>query len=82
MASHEGTPVSELVLADQARRVQVPYGGGSEYVCPNCERAIPTRKQIRLAKPAKHEHVLNDVLRCPFCQFIFSPRSEATVLRG
>ena len=60
----------------------MPYGGGSEYLCPACETAIPTRRQIRLNKPAKYEALLNDLQKCPFCNFIFSWRSEATVLRG
>lgn len=43
-----------------------------EFVCPKCERKIPTRNQYILAKPAKFAHLLNDVLRCPFCSFDFS----------
>lgn len=78
--SEAGTPSSELALLEQARKVPVPYAG-AEYQCPNCERLIPTRKQIRLAKPARYEHQLNDILKCPFCLFLFSPRNEATVLR-
>ncbi len=82
-AAKEGQPTSEIGLADEhARRVPIPYGGGSEYTCPSCESAIPTRRQIRLAKPAAWETRLNDILKCPFCNFLFSPRSEATVMRG
>jgi hypothetical protein len=68
-------------LHEDAREVPIPFGGGSEYTCPSCEQTIPTRKQIRLAKPAKFEHLLNDILKCPFCNFLFSPRSTATVIR-
>lgn len=65
MSRSVGSPISaELGLAEEARIVPVPTGG-NEYVCPNCERAIPTLAQIRLAKPAKYEGVLNDVFRCP-----------------
>lgn len=73
--------MSEIALNDRARTVPLPSGGGSEYVCPACEQAIPTRKQIRLAKPKKYEAVLADCLKCPFCNFIFAPKEEAIVLR-
>jgi len=76
-----GVYASELSLADRATEVSVPYQGGSEYTCPNCEQQIPTRKQINLAKPAKYAHILNDILKCPFCSFVFSYRSRAVVLR-
>ena len=52
--SVEGVPASELTLLDEAREVAVPFNG-SEYVCPSCEQPIPTRKQIRLSKPARWE---------------------------
>jgi hypothetical protein len=79
--SEPGSPSSELGFIDEAARdVPVPYGS-AEYKCPSCEQSIPTRKQIRLAKPAKYEHALNDILKCPYCFFLFSPRSKATVLR-
>lgn len=53
-----------------------------EFICPACERDIPTRRQIRMAIPTKYEHVLNQVLKCPWCNFIFSPRRvEAKALR-
>lgn len=77
----KGRPVSELALLDRARTTPIPSGGGSEYVCPMCEQSIPTRKQIRLAKPKKYETVLNDVFKCPFDNFIFSPKEEAVVVR-
>ena len=35
-----------------------------------------------LGKPPKYANSLNDIIRCPLCGYIFSPRSEATVLRG
>jgi hypothetical protein len=76
----EGSPTSELALLEEAREVPVPYSG-SEYVCPSCEQAIPTRKQIRLSKPALWERALNDVFKCPYCNFVFSPRSTAHVIR-
>lgn len=57
-------------------RVQV----GKDYLCPQCEQLIPTRKQRLLAKPAKFANVLNDIHRCPHCQFIFSPKSDALVV--
>jgi hypothetical protein len=80
MSRSVGSPISaELGLAEEARIVPVPTSG-NEYVCPNCERPIPTRKQVRLAKPAKYEGVLNDVFKCPFDNFIFSPKSTAVVL--
>ena len=82
MANREGSPASELRFLDEgAREVPIPFGGGAEYTCPACEQGIPTRRQIRMAKPAKYEHVLNDLFKCPFCNFIFSPKSRATVLR-
>lgn len=68
-----------LELLSDARHADTPIRG-SEYVCPSCENPIPTRKQIRLAKPAKYEDALNDVLKCPTCNFIFSPRNIATVV--
>lgn len=78
--SHEGAEVSELALLEEVREVPVPYNG-HEYVCPSCEQPIPTRKQIRLSKPARWENSLNDVFRCCFCGFVFSPKLTAHVLR-
>jgi protein-disulfide isomerase len=72
-------PVSDLELTETAKRITLPYPE-PEYRCPACERSIPTRKQIRMAKPAKYDHVLNDVLKCPWCNFIFSPRVTAAVV--
>lgn len=57
----------------QRPRIQV----GRDYLCPQCERLIPTRKQRLYAKPAKFAHVLNDIIRCPHCEFIFSPKADA-----
>jgi len=72
---------STLDLNETARRITFPYPE-REYRCPACERSIPTRKQQRLAKPAAYDHLLNDVFKCPWCSFIFSPRREsATVLQ-
>lgn len=51
-----------------------------EFTCPACERGIPTRKQIRMAMPAKYEHMLNQCFKCPWCNFIFSPRRPDGVL--
>ena len=76
----EGIPASEITLLEEAREVPVPFTG-SEYVCPSCDRAIPTRKQIRLSKPARWEQSLNDIFKCPWCNFVFSPRSVAHVIR-
>jgi DNA-directed RNA polymerase subunit RPC12/RpoP len=63
-----------------AEEVSVPHQG-NEYICPSCERAIPTRKQIRLAKPAKYQGALWDVLKCPYCNFLFAPKDRAIVIR-
>jgi hypothetical protein len=69
-------------MLEHVREVQLPYGG-DDYVCPGCQSRIPTRKQIRLSKPARWEHLLNDVLKCPFCNFIFSPKTQtARVISG
>lgn len=76
----EGAPESELALLEDARIIPVPFDG-IEYTCPDCERKIPTRIQIRMAKPARFESALNDILKCPYCKFIFSPRTTAIVLR-
>lgn len=78
--SHEGAATGELALLDEAREVPVPFNG-SEYVCPSCEQAIPTRRQIRMSKPARWEQALNDVFKCPFCNFVFSPKLTAHVIR-
>lgn len=80
MSTPEGSPTSELALLDEAKVITVPFQG-DEYVCPSCEKPIPTRKQIRLAKPARYEEGLNDILKCPYCNFIFSPKTVAVVLR-
>ncbi len=78
LAAHE--PASSLDLHEDAVRVTLAYPE-QEYRCPACERSIPTRKQIRLAKPAKYDHLLNDVHKCPWCNFIFSPKvTTATLL--
>jgi DNA-directed RNA polymerase subunit RPC12/RpoP len=76
----EGILVSEITLLEEVREVPVPFNG-SEYICPACEQSIPTRKQIRLSKPARWEGALNDVFKCPYCNFLFSPRSVAHVIR-
>lgn len=74
--------VSEIGHLVEATRITIPYPT-KEYICPECKRSIPTRKQIRLAKPAQYAHTLNDVLKCPYCTFLFSPKpTQATVLRG
>ena len=71
--------ISDLELNEVAKRVTQPYPE-VEYRCPACERSIPTRKQIRLAKPAKYDHLLNDVLKCPWCNFLFAPKVNAAVV--
>jgi hypothetical protein len=78
----EGIPASEITLLEEAREVPIPFNG-NEYICPapDCGRPIPTRKQQRLSKPARYEQSLNDVFKCPWCNFIFSPRSVAHVIR-
>lgn len=80
MSKDRALPAGELRLADGAMEVPVPYPG-PEYVCPNCERKIPTRKQQNMAKPAKYAHALNDVMKCCWCSFIFSYRSTMYILR-
>lgn len=73
---------TDLTLLERARDVPLPYNG-DEYVCPSCGLSIPTRKQIRLSKPARWEQALNDVFKCPFCNYIFSPKAAtAHVLTG
>lgn len=72
--------ISELGQLEGAHQVPVT-ASGNEYRCPACENPIPTRKQIRLSKPAKYEGALNDIFKCPTCNFLFSPRNIATVLR-
>lgn len=76
--SENQAAASELHLDDGAREVSVPYAG-KQYLCPNCEQHIETRKQINLAKPAKFAHLLNEVQKCPYCSFIFSYRSKAVI---
>ena len=76
----QGVTVSELALMDGAQRVPVPYGRGNDWVCPACEQIIPPTQVRFLGKPPRYAHLLNDVIRCT-CGFIFSPRSEALVLR-
>jgi DNA-directed RNA polymerase subunit RPC12/RpoP len=74
--------VEEIGRLFESTRVTIPYPSRL-YECPECKREIPTRAQIRLAKPARHEHELNDVLKCPYCSILFSPKANiATVLRG
>lgn len=70
--------------AAEAIEVAVPYPH-DEFICPspNCGRAIEWRKQIILSKPARYAHLLNDVLKCPYCGIIFSYKtSVARVIRG
>lgn len=81
MPENEPVTATELHLDDRAIEVAVPYGG-SEYKCPNCEQFIPTRKQNNLAKPAKYAHMLNDIQKCCFCNFLYSYRSRAVILRS
>jgi hypothetical protein len=74
-------PAERLIQASGAREISVPYSG-TEYTCPSCEMKIPTRKQRPMSKPAKYAHMLNDVLKCPYCSFVFSYRLRAVVLQG
>ncbi len=53
----------------------VPFVG-NEYVCPNCHGIIPTRLLRTLNKPPQYAHLLNDVIRCAFCDFVFSYRGS------
>lgn len=80
MSKDHALPAGELRLVDGATEVPVPYPG-PDYICPNCERPIPTRKQQNMAKPAKFAYSLNDVMKCCWCSFIFSYRSTMYVLR-
>lgn len=77
----EGVRVSELTLVEGAQRVAVPPKG-NQWLCPNCEQLIPPLRIVFLGKPPKYREQLNDCIKCPHCKFIFSPRSEAIVLRG
>lgn len=52
-----------------------PYVG-NEYVCPNCRGVIPTRLLRPLNKPPRYAHLLNDIIRCCFCDFVFSYRGS------
>jgi hypothetical protein len=71
---------AEALLTD-VQTFPVPYPRDN-YLCPQCETEIPTRKQQRLNIPAKYEHELNQVFKCPFCNFIFSPRrAEGSIFR-
>lgn len=49
-----------------------PPLSGNRYVCPNCCKAIPTRQLVTLAKPPRFQHLLNDIIKCPHCNFMFS----------
>ena len=80
MSKETAQPASELRLVEGAVEIPVPYSG-SEYSCPNCERKIPTRKQMNMAKPAKYAHMLNDIQRCPWCSFLFSYRDRTYIVR-
>lgn len=81
MSRGAGHPTSSLALSEDVRIEPVPQGGRLEYFCPNCERDIPTRLQRRRSKPAKFETQLNDIFQCPYCSYLFSPKSTAVVLR-
>lgn len=83
--------VSELALLDDVQKVVVPFGDGRNWICPNCEARLSVVAEgqdrlhaLFLGKPPKYAHLLNDIIRCTGdagCGFIFSPRSEAIVLR-
>lgn len=61
-----------------------PPLSGNRYVCPNCELVIPTRALWTLAKPPRYAHLLNDIIKCPNCNFMFSykPIHLTTVSEG
>lgn len=72
---------SELALVEGGvEYVPVPWVG-NHWVCPNCEEEIPPLRVVFLGKPPKYANMLHDIIRCCWCKFNFSPRSEATVLR-
>jgi hypothetical protein len=60
--------------------VATPYPG-NEYICPNCEVAIPNYRLRNLSRPPKYADSLNQIFRCPDCRFFFSPKPGADVLR-
>ena len=70
-AAAEGPRELDLTVPSDFVEVPIPYGQ-DEYICPSCGQAIPTRKQINLSKPARYAHMLNDVMKCWQCSFIFS----------
>jgi len=72
--------LSDLRTVEDAVEVPVSYKG-TEYICPSCEKAIPTRKQINMSKPPKYASQLNDIIKCCFCSFVFSYSTRAVVLR-
>lgn len=61
----------DLTLLEQVRDVPIPFPK-KDYLCPSCEQPIPTRRQIRFGKPPRFEHLLNDVQKCPWCNYLFS----------
>lgn len=75
----EEVPGVEVSILDDIQQVATPYPR-DEYVCPECEKPIPTQMQRRLNVPAKYEHELNQCFRCPFCRFVFSPKSGTITL--
>lgn len=79
----EDEPRPREIDLDAFYEVPIPYPR-DEFMCPSptCGRSIELRKQIILAKPARFAHELNDVLKCPYCGIIFSPRIQyARVMR-
>jgi len=80
-ASDPGIATSNLRLRHDAREVSVPHVGVN-WVCPNCEAEIPPAQILVTGKPARYEHLLNTIYRCPHCRFLFSYRSRAVVIRA
>lgn len=79
MVDRPGTP-AEPRVSIPADAEPTPYRG-NEYVCPNCRSVIPTRKIALMAKPPRFAHLLNDIIRCCYCNFLFSYRRESVGLR-
>lgn len=82
----EATPGFDVEAAGGLRlpgavSVPVPWHG-TNYVCPNCEYEIPTRRLRSKTRPPKYAHALNAIFQCPECRWYFSPKSQATAITG
>lgn len=69
----------DVSILDDIQQVATPYPR-PDYICPACEKPIPTHMQRRMNVPAKYEHELNQCFRCPFCRFVFSPKVGTVTL--